>query len=337
MSTETKPVARTEEPSYAETVDGVALPDPVLDAVERYEAVGGQRDRFVWKWIHGLLPEFTLSSVPERRMEAARTTKTLFTVFITLLDDVAERDGDARTFERIRRAVRRSDTGDGAGAAEGGDVDGDAGADREVVRFATRLWADVEERLAAAPRHDEFRDVFRYDLRQALNAMEYSRVLNDHLAMANLAGATHYDSHNMVMFPYADVDVMYSPGFDAGELGVVRELVWDLQQMARIGNWLTTWEREVDEGDYTAGIVVYALRNGIVTREELEAAGTDGETTAIDRIKASKVEDVFLAEWNHLRRKVDDRGLEADSVDLDAFVDGMETVMDHHLASEGYK
>ncbi|MFC7135534.1 hypothetical protein ACFQRB_00735 [Halobaculum litoreum] len=179
--------------------------------------------------------------------------------------------------------------------------------------------------------------MFGYDLRQALNAMEYSRVLNDHLAMANLGGATHYDAHNMVMFPYADVDVMYSPGFDAGDLGVVRELIWDLQRMARIGNWLTTWEREIGEGDYTAGVVVYALRNGIVTREQLEAATADGDPTAVDRIEAHGVEDVFLAEWRHLHRKVRDRDLTADSVDLDAFAEGMETVMDHHLASEGYK
>lgn len=338
MSVETEPSAESGAGSYEERIDAVTLPDPVLDAVEAYEAVGGERDRFVWKWIYDLFPAFTLSSVPARHAERVRTTKTLFTVFITLLDDVAERDGDARTFERIRRAVRRSDGagGDGGGDDSGGAVGGGDGR-AAVVEFAVDLWTTVEGRLATAPRYDEFADVFDYDLRQALNAMEYSRVVNDHLAMANLGGATHYDSHNMVMFPYADVDVMFSPAFDAGDLGVVRELVWDLQQMARIGNWLTTWEREIDEGDYTAGIVVYALRNGIVTREELEAARSDGETAAIDRIKAYHVEDVFLAQWNHLRRTVSDRGLEADSVDLDAFVAGMETVMDHHLASEGYK
>ncbi|MFC7096823.1 terpene synthase family protein [Halobaculum marinum] len=334
MSVESEPSTQSGTASYEETIKAVTLPDAVLDAVEAYESVGGERDRFLWKWIYGLFPAFTLSSVPDEHMETARTTKTLFTVFITLLDDVAERDGDAETFERVRAAVRHAD---GSGRRPTVGDDGERDGDDAVVEFATELWTDIRRRLATAPRYEEFEDVFRYDLRQSLNAMEYSRVLNDHLAMANLGGATHYDSHNMVMFPYADVDVMHSPDFDAGEFGVVRELIWDLQRMARIGNWLTTWEREVYEGDYTAGVVVYALRNGIVTREELAAACADGDSTAVDRIKARNVEEVFLAEWHHLRRKVDERGLAADSVDLDAFIEGMETVMDHHLASEGYK
>ncbi|MFC7069586.1 hypothetical protein [Halobaculum lipolyticum] len=341
MSVEREQSADAGADAYEETVAAVTLPDPVLDAVEAYEAVGGERDRFVWKWIYDLFPAFTLSSVPAEHADRVRTTKTLFTVFITLLDDVAERDGDARTFDRIRRAVRcRVDAGGdrdvGGGAAEDGDDGGDGDGRAAVVEFAVDLWATVERRLATAPRYDEFADVFGYDLRQALNAMEYSRVVNDHLAIANLGGATHYDSHNMVMFPYADVDVMHSPGFDPAEFGAVRELIWDLQEMARIGNWLTTWEREVAEGDYSAGVVVYALRNGIVTREEL-AAAADGDTAAVDRIHAHDVEGVFLADWHSLNRSVRERRFETDSVDLDAFVAGMETVMDHHLASEGYK
>jgi hypothetical protein len=155
--------------------------------------------------------------------------------------------------------------------------------------------------------------------------------------MANLNGAKHYDSHNMVMFPYADIDIMYSPAFEPTDLGVLRELIWDLQRMARIGNWLTTWEREIDEGDYTAGIVVYALQNGLITLEELEDAGPEAKTTVADRIKTCQVETTFLAEWEHLHRKVQNRNLEAESVDLDAFVNGIETVMEHHQASEGYK
>lgn len=327
MSTKATTTTPATEKGYAETIDEVDLPDRVLKFVEEYEAMGGDRDRFVWKWIYSLFPSFTLSSVPQRHLEEVRTQKTIFTIFITLLDDVAEKHGDSWTFDQIYRAVRWPEV----------EIEERGDADSAVVEFADWIWTDFESALSEAPRYDEFRNVFQYDLRQALNAMDYSRILNEHPLMANLNGAKHYDSHNMVMFPYADIDLMYSPSFKQMDLGVLRELIWDLQKMARIGNWLTTWEREISEGDYTAGVVVYAIQNGLVTREELETAGPEGHQTVIDRIKSYHIEELFLAEWEQLHQKVKERGLEAKSVDLDAFVDGMETVMEHHKASEGHK
>ena len=321
-------------PAYAERIAQVKLPDPVRDLVTEYEAVGGERDRFVWKWIYDLFPAFTLSSVPERHAEKVRTGKTVYTIYITLLDDIAERNGDAGTFDRIRRRVCWPDaeSGDTGTASDATAAD----TDPEVVAFAERVWVTFEEIVAGAPREEEFRELFWYDFRQALNAMEYSRLLNERPLMANLNGAKHYDSHNMVLFSYADVDLMYSPGFDRADLGELRELIWDLQRMARIGNWVSTWEREVREGDFTAGIVVYAIQNGLVTREELEAAAA-GETAVIERLKAQRIEDLFLAEWEQLSRELGDRDFDATTVDLDAFVDGMRTVMEHHMASKGHK
>jgi len=325
MSTGSSPTTQSPEAASAERIDRIDLPEPVLDLVEAYEAIGGDRDRFVWKWIYDLFPSFTLSSVPERHVEEARRQKTIYTIFITLLDDIAEKDGDAGTFDEIRRRVCWPEMA----ARE------DASSD--VVAFAERLWATFQQAIADAPRHDEFRDVFGYDFGQALNAMEYAQILNERPLMANLNGAKHYDSHNMVLFSYADVDLMYSPTFERTDFGVLRELIWDLQKMARIGNWVSTWEREIDEGDYTAGIVVYAIQNGLVTPAELEAAGEGGETAVIERLKEHRIEDLFLAEWEQLRRKIRQRDLQAASVDLDAFVEGMDTVMEYHLASEGHK
>ncbi len=312
---------------YAESIAAVTLPERVLDVVEAYEAAGGERDRFVWKWIYRLLPSFTLSSVPQRHASEVRTRKTIFTVFITFLDDLAECNEDSRAFEQIYRSIVWADESTAEPCRD---------ADAEAVAFARQLWNEFEGMIAEAPRFEEFEDVFRYDLRQSLNAMDYSRILNDNVSMANLNGAQHYDSHNMVMFPYADLDLMYSPSFESADLGVVREQLWDLQKMARIGNWLTTWEREINEGDYTAGIVVYALQNDLITLEELEAAGGD-DASVTDRIRAYRIEERFLSEWERLRRHVENRDLEAESVDLGALVNGMETVMNHHMASEGYK
>ena len=312
---------------YAARIEAVALPARVEALAADYADVFGEREPFLWRWIYSLLPEFTLSSVPDAHAATVREQKTILTLFVTLLDDLAEKRGDVRTFEAIRHSVCW-----GAGPAGAR-----PGVDTEVLALAERLWEAVEAPLEAAPRSDRFREALAYDLRQSLNAMDYARLVNDDLTMATLAGAGHYGPHNMIMFPYADLDLMYSPDFDPAEFGAVRELTWHLQRMARIGNWLSTWERELAEGDYTAGVVVYALRAGIVSREAVTASDPATRAAAAARIRDHGVEERFLAAWGRLYRSARAHGPEAETVDLADYVAGMETVMAHHLASRGHK
>jgi len=312
--------------TFLQEINRVELPDRIAKLVDEYEALGGERDRFLWQWIYSLFPAFTLSSVPEEHREHVRNQKMVLTMFVTVLDDLVENQGDRATFEEARRLVQNPDAVDPSRVA----------VSDEYFAFIEHLWTAFSEGLDDAPREEEFDDVFDYDCRQTLNAMDYSAVVNENPRIANLGGAEHYDAHNMVMFPYADVDLMYSPGFDIADFGTVRDLLWDLQEMARIGNWLTTWEREVAEGDYTAGIVVLALQEGIVSPAELRDA-EDDSAAVIDRIKSADLERQFRDRWADRYRAVRDREFDTQSVDLDALVDGMETVFQYHEASRGYK
>lgn len=307
---------------YAQQIETVELPEVVETVVDEYDRVLGDRDRFLWKWIHNLFDAFTLSSVATDRRNTVRNHKTLLTVFITTLDDLAERESDTTTFDRARHIPFRTGT---------------AGAEGAVVEFLADLWATVEAELRTAPRYEEFADIFEYDFRQTVNAMDYSRFLNETPAAANRAEAERYDAYNMAVFPYACVDLMYSPSFDTGELGALRSLLCDLQQMARIGNWVTTWQRELAEGDVSSGIVVCALERGVITPAEVTDPDQATVDRLVDRIKSYGIEAEFMREWEIRSRAVRKRTGELDSIDVGAMVDGFETVMDHHLTSDGLK
>jgi len=312
------------DPSFRDRIQGTELPERVATLADEYDRVFGERDRFLWRWIYSLFPEFTLSSVAPAHASHVRTQKTVLTMFVTVLDDLVENRGDRRTFEEARRLVDDPAAVDPARAS----------VTDEQFAFIERVWRTFEAGLAEAPRSEEFADVLAYDLRQTMNAMDYSAVVNENPRIANLSGARRYGAHNMVMFPYADVDLMYSPGFDIAEFGELRDLIWDLQEMARIGNWLTTWEREVREGDYTAGIVVLAMQEGVVSPEALRAAD---ETAVIEAIKERNLEQRFRDRWADRYRSVRDQEFDAETVDLDGLVEGMETVFEYHVASRGYK
>ena len=316
----------TSPDGFLEQIQRVSLPERVARLVDEYEALCGERDRFLWQWIYSLFPAFTLSSVAPERRDHVRDQKMVLTMFVTMLDDLVENHGDRQTFEQARRLVADPAAVDRSRVA----------VSDEYFAFIERVWTSFADGLDDAPRGSEFEDVFDYDSRQTLNAMDYSAVVNDNPRIANLGGAQHYDAHNMVMFPYADIDLMYSPEFELADFGTVRDLLWDLQEMARIGNWLTTWEREITEGDYSAGIVVLALQEGIVSPGELEDADDDG-AAAIERIKQENIERLFRDRWAERYRAVRDRQFDTRSVDLDALVEGMETVFQYHEASRGHK
>ena len=327
----------TESTEYAQRVNAVDLPPTVREFADRYDRVVGDRDRFLWKWIHNLFGEFTLTCVPAHELPAVYERKTLLTILVTVLDDLAESGGDRATFEVGRRIPFGGDaTGEFGGTGDGIDSAGDE-LNYPVLEYLADLWDAIDAGIRNAPRHGEFVDVFEYDLRQTFNAMEYSGLLNANPMIANRAESERHDAYNMTMFPYACIDLMHSPSFDRSEFGALRSILCDLQQMARIGNWITTWERELAEGDISSGVVVCALRRNVVTHEEIiEAEPRDVERLA-DRIRSHGIESEFTREWEIRDRTVRKRTNEVDSVDANRIVDGIEAVMNHHLASEGFK
>ncbi|PCR89582.1 hypothetical protein CP557_02960 [Natrinema ejinorense] len=268
-----------------------------------------------------MFPYCTLDTVSEELFEATRTRKTLFTMFITILDDIAEVNHDRTTFRQARKIPFPDET-----------VTTD-GVDSASVSMARNVWDELRREIHDAPRADEFTELFRYDTRQSINSIDYSRLLIEQPETATRSGAIHYGPHNMVVFPYIGIDLMASPTFERSDLAPLRELLWKIQRLARIGNWVSTWEREIREGDFSSGVVVWALRDGIVEPEDLR----ERPESAIEAIRHSEVETELMDRWISSYEELTDNELTAASVDLDELLEGMKMVMIYHLISEGYK
>ena len=310
-----------------ERVAAHRLPDDIAALADRYEEVVGIRDRFVWKWFHLLSPSFRLSTVDDGAEETVRRHKTLVTMYVTLLDDLMEAWGDRETFERAAALPFQTSTPADA-----------AGVDEAYLELTRDVWAEVEDAVDATPYGDRWDELFRYDLRQVLNSIRYAYVVTSRSHVANVTEAYVHGSHNMVVFPYADLDLMHSSTFDRTELPTLRRLLWYAQQMARIGNWVSTWERELSEYDYSSGVVIRALERGIVTREELLAARDDPAlmTDVRGAIASAGIEDELLQEWVDRYSYLQD-AVHLSSVSVDDYLDGMETVLRFHLGSRGAK
>jgi hypothetical protein len=297
--------------------------DPLLD---HYAAVTEDRDQLLWQWLYYVFPGFRLSSVADEHAETARKAKFCFSLFMTVLDDLSERHRDKETFEQGRKIPFASTQ-----------CDADAfGVDADALALLEESWALTEAYLDRAPRRADFRELFEFDLRQSLNTMDYNRLVNDGPQLASPRGAELYDTHNMLLFIYVDIDLAFSPGFDRADLATLRDVTWDAQRLARIGNWITTWERELDECDYTSRVVIEAIERGVVSEEEIRDADVPNERLA-SRIKDAGIEREHLLTWNETYGKLVSAEYDVDSVDLHAFVDGMRHLLEVDVKARGLK
>ncbi|ELY51719.1 hypothetical protein [Natronolimnohabitans innermongolicus] len=317
LEVESDPFADAPTRTLSETIQ------PFADA---YDERIGDRDRTTWRWFDRVESEFRLSCLDEAHAQRARDAKVLATMFITVVDDVAERHGDRKTLEELLTVPFESrpaePTRDG--------VDG------EYVRFQQELWDGLLALYDQSPRAPAFEDLLRFDVRQALQSVDYSSLIADRPGLAGERELWTYDAHNMMIFVFADIDLANSPAFDAGELAAIRTVVDRTQRMARIGNWIGTWERELAEGDYSSGVVVRALESGLVSETELRAIHqSPTESTVepvVDRIRDSEIEAAFVDRWCQEYDAAVAYADDVDSVDVCDYVESFEPIFRSQLA-----
>lgn len=305
------------------------LPNDLQQWVDDYDETVGDRDAFLWRWGHQLFPEFRLSCVAPEHDARIRDAKMLGLMFVSILDDVAEKHDDGTTFSEAskipRDHVRVRPDRDG--------VDGD------LVRFAGDVWDEFESTLVSGPRSTEFEEIVRFDLHQVVNAIYYSHVANHNVEFITKSQLQAYETHNMMLFGFAGVDLVHSPAFDVDDLSTLRQVIDGAQRMVRIGNWVTTWERELHEGDVTSGVVAYALERDLLSAADLRAIRTDGRVaeSVVEVLRRHDLEEALYRQWEAELATVRAYEDSVDSVDVHGYLDGIETVMEYHLASEGLK
>lgn len=312
--------------SYPERIVQTTVPEPVSELLADYDYIVGEREHFLWQWLYYLFPKIQLSCVQPAYSETVRDAKLLASLYVVVLDDLAELAQDERTYREAAKVPFGHQSPDTTRH----------GVDAEVVEFTTHIWERVEAVVRSSPRSEEFRDLLLFDVEQTLTAIEYTFLTNEHLDLASVEEATIYDSHNMLLFPYVDLDLLYSPTFDRDDLGALRKITRRAQEMARIGNWVTTWERELGEGDFSSGVVLSALETGVVSTQQLEALRDDRDPDAreaiAERIHESGIEAQFLQRWADHHREIETYESDLVSVDVESFLGGIDHVLECQIA-----
>ena len=130
------------------------------------------------------------------------------------------------------------------------------------------------------------------------------------------------------------VDWMTLSSFNSNEIGPTRMIIWQAQKMARIGNWISTWEKELKEKDFSSGVFAYAIDLGVLTIEDLDDLDNP---LIIKKIKESKIENKLLEEWNIYYKEISVLDKRTKIINTKKLLKGLQSLLVLELTSRGYK
>jgi transketolase C-terminal domain/subunit len=292
--------------------------------VRNYSRVGA-RDVYLWRWcLHGLRLTSLSCIAPELRDDLCET-KLLAVMYGVMLDDVADKGGEETFLTELTKIIS---------GAHPRDFSKFSSEQQAYARYTCDLWESFEHRLKGSPCYTDYEELLAYDHQQILNTMSYSCLVNRHPALLNVQEHDMYLPHNMQMMSFATMDLMCSPDFDRRELGRLREVIWHAQSMGRIGNLVSTWQREIADRDFTSGVFARALCEGDLTLEDLRSAPPQTIEAAIRR---GGHELYFLRKWEAHRKTIQMMSPHIRSVDVDALLAALQRLIHMELSSRGFK
>lgn len=305
-------------------MNDVKLAPEIVDLHSLYSEVG-RRPLFLWQWAHAACSMTSLGSVADR--EVVATTKVAAIMLNVLLDDLADKFHEREVFEFCSRLlIGVAQIADWKGAPEW----------RRYFEVVLGVMNFIRERIQQFPFYETLKEILVFDFEQIFNCMRYALTANSLWQFANLAEFYMYQSHNMNMMINLTIDLMNHRTFDLTELGRIRQIVLEAQKLVRIGNMISTWERELEDGDFSNAVFAYALEKRIISPDQLNK----GEWKEIRAaIRGTECEKPFLKDWLVGYDQLIQLYCESDirSVDISPLVENMPRLLiSMHLGSRDH-
>lgn len=333
--------------SRLQRIQELSLPGELEREIDEYAEVFGHRDPFLWRWVYQTLTEIQQSSVSSLYAQDALIANTRLVVFVTILDDIVDRsDTDTDLFSAARRRLsslsfaRTSPIETENTTVRNSSEMGNNETQREL-QYIEQQWTRLRDALRDAPRFKEFAPLLEYDIEGALRAIKYGDLVTERPERGSYRMSIDRESPIMLLQATSEIDLMFSPEFDSDEISDVRDATMRSQKISRIGNWVTTWERELEEGDYTSGIFTKAMDDGVVSPFELRQLTETNDTELRESIR-ERIIDAGIAEWveQDLYQRLDaatSQNWSAESVDLEQYFENIREMYRLQQIAEGLK
>ena len=216
---------------------------------ERYQNIFKHRDpRLFTEFLVKGYNQTTLDSVPEGHKEDVVYAKVCLGMIITLYDDLAD---NPKFFNpKLLKHLYRLNVGDLQKAPLELSEN-----ENSIYSLALNLFIELENTIRRFENFSSLRDILAFDISQVFFANQYAELMTAYPQIRNLTESKLHGPYNMGMVAAGMIDLMATANFDMQELGSIREFLIQGQRMGRIGNLISTFEREKSENDMTSEIL----------------------------------------------------------------------------------
>jgi len=216
--------------------------------INKYTKIG-HRGESLYDWILRVFENLGLSTIKTQYLDSLAITKTRLLLFTVLIDDPVD-NVSKRNFKLFEELIKIPFDTDHINISNLDEKE------REYLEFTKEVWLNIINEIRTYPSYKKYEAAFNFDIKQLLNSMEYSKFANTYPNGVNTIENDAYLHHSTFVLPQTDLDLMCSEGFDDNELGSLRELSFVSGKMARIGNLIKTYPRELLEADMSSEALV---------------------------------------------------------------------------------
>lgn len=299
------------------------LPEDIQKWVDEYDK-HGVRKHFIWKWLYTINKIWYYVDIRESLNQSLTKTKFLYNMFIVLLDDVAEMKNKDDLLEQLLKIPNSKKVESNKLKLE----------ELEYYLFARKVWNHIRSEVKKYPYYRKYMDIFKFDTDQFINAVKFANMVFKRPKLVNSKEFWMYLPHSMQILIDFDMDLMCLKRISMSELGISRKTVITLQEMGRIGNWLSTWKREVLEKDYTSAVVAYAVEDNVITYNQLIKIEPG---KIIKKIEKAGIEKYLFEEWERRYNLLDDLSKSSRLINATTIKKRSAYLIRMHLASSGFK
>ena len=283
-----------------------------------------KRSRFLWQCMYKYAPYGTLPCVYRKDKKSAYQAKIIGMLFVALVDDLADKYKDEKLLNEIIKIPLNSDFKIKKKFTL---------RQQRYLIISQRIWLCLEKELRKYCYFNKYKSLFEFYFSQVINSMRYGFLMNKNLNLINNEECLMYLPHNMQVIVNYIIDLMCMPKVNMYELRVLHKIVLNVQVMARIANCLGTWERELEEYDFSSIIFSYCLEKNIITLEEINKKNID---KIRKKINASNCQEYFLSKWNNHYCEIKKLNKKIKIMDITEYIKGTEKILEMYCLSKGY-
>lgn len=305
------------------------------DIIDRFNSVRmelfgglGKRDLYLWKWVYNTSAKTKLvysrkeSTNPDLE-ELATSTKTLGVMWDVLADDVADELEISQAKKILPDLLYEN-------GKVGKQLTKDEEGYVEFTHSVKRRVFDLAKKLPGYKRHKNSL-VHEYD--NLCETMKYALEIRIDPAQIDLKKYINILSNNMHVVINGVIDIMkldYPETIEEDQN--LRMLLWYAQRMGRIGNSVTTYERELAVNDLSSEIIAVALSFGYIDRNALQDA-----SKILKTIHEIKLEETMWALWKNYKHRIESMVRDLPLLDVNSFLKGLIIGRKLHEHSRGKK